>query len=535
MSTPRHESLTPRRDFLKTTATLVAAAAGTPLLHAAPPAAPTSPGLPPRSIFPYPQQLAWGSGTISFSRRAKLAVGSGCDAALIDLLQDTWRRFTCGAVELHVGREAALDPWQFALFAGDRPAAVKREGRATYALTVGAQGAAADAADAAGLRHAWFTLLQLLNAAQTSDGGLAFDVPAVEIQDWPALGFRGLHLCVFHETPPLMLEKAIRLAAFFKFTHVVLEFWGMLKLEALKELSWPEAWSKADAGRLVSIARGMGLDVVPMFNSWGHAAACREKHGRHVVLDQNPRLAPLFEPDGWTWCLTNPRAQALLRRIYDELIEFAGPGQYFHIGCDEAYSHATCDRCRATDRVQLLADHLNNLARYLDQRGRRPLMWGDALLERGQWPAGFAANGTPTLPSHRVLEQLSRKIIINDWHYSPTGEIPTLAHFRQAGFETIACPWNSAGNIRALSRAARANGSAGVLMTTWHHLVQSIPILHFVANCTWNENQVVSGLRQHEGSLPRLATAAILRKLVPADGQFDRAGWNSFEMPAEPD
>lgn len=63
----------------------------------------------------------------------------------------------------------------------------------------------------------------------------------------------------------------------------------------------------------------MGLEVVPMFNCWGHASGSRIRHGRHVVLDQNPRLAPLFEPDGWTWCLTNPRAQALLRSVCDEL------------------------------------------------------------------------------------------------------------------------------------------------------------------------------------------------------------------------
>ena len=522
-----------RRDFLKTSAALLSAAAVAPLARAA---APAETGLLPRSIFPYPNKITWGSGTLSVSRRATLAVGSGCDVAVLDTLKDTWRRFTFGAVELNVSRDAALSAGQFALSSGDRrPVVAKPQAGATYALIVDASGAAASATGPAAVRHAWFTLLQLLHANDASDGGLAFAAPQVEIQDWPALGFRGLHLCIFKETPPLMIEKAIRLAAFFKFTHVVLEFWGMLKLDALKELAWPEAWSKADAGRLVAAARNMGLEVIPMFNSWGHAAACREKYGRHVVLDQNPQLAPLFEPDGWTWCLTNPRSQALLRRVYDELIEFAGPGGYFHIGCDEAYSHATCDRCRATDRVKLFADHVNGLADYLGKRGRRPLMWGDALLERGKWPAGFAANGTPTLPTHLAMESLSRKIIINDWHYSPKGEIPTLAHFRKDGFETIACPWNSGTNIRAMAKAAVANRSAGLLMTTWHHLVQTIPILHYVANCVWSENQAGLNLRQNEGSLSRAATATIVRKLVPAEGRFDRAGWNTFEMPTEPD
>ncbi|MBI5394917.1 MAG: hypothetical protein HZA91_06415, partial [Verrucomicrobia bacterium] len=115
------------------------------------------------------------------------------------------------------------------------------------------------------------------------------------------------------------------------------------------------------------------------------------------------------------------------------------------------------------------------------------------------------------------------------------GEVPTLAHFRERGLETIACPWNSAANIRALAKAAIANNSAGLLMTTWHHLVQSIPTLHYTAACVWSKDQAALGLRQAEGSLSRAATASILRKLVPADGKFERAGWNTFELPAEVD
>jgi hypothetical protein len=510
---------------------------------------------PRRTIHPYPNKLAWGDGTLRLSKRATLALGRDCD---VEMMKDLWQRFTFGAVKLDVTSDPSLKPVEFSL-AGARPP--QREPNDTYALTVNASGIAASGVDAAAVRHAWFTMLQLLQPGDdsvaasllaarrtTSDSppaasrlaatvavsnhDLSFAVPHVEIHDWPVMKFRGLHLCIFRETPPHMIERAIRLAAFFKFTHVVLEFWGMLKLEALKELSWPEAWTKAEAGKLVRIARSMGLEVIPMFNSWGHATACRIAYGRHVVLDQNPRLAPLFEPDGWTWCLTNPRTLDLLRRVHDELIEFAGPGQYFHIGCDEAYSHATCDRCRQTDRVQLFADHINNLAAHLEKRGRRAMMWGDALLERAKWPSGFAANGSPALPTHLALDRVSRKIIINDWHYDVKGEVPTLAHFRERGLETIACPWNSTANIRALSKAAVANKSDGLLMTTWHHLVQSIPALHYTAACVWSKDQAALGLRQAEGALPRAATASILRKLAPADGKFDRAGWNTFELPS---
>lgn len=516
-----------RREFLVNSLVLAAAAAIGPAAWGAAPAS------QPRTIHPYPNKVTWGRGNLGIRQRVQLAVSGDAAPEVVAMMLETWAQFTLGAVELAVTRDAALPAYGFSL-AGARPP--QRDPNASYALSVGDPGVGASAANPAAMRHAWFTLLQLLEADAAADGGLAFSLPHVAIQDWPALQFRALHLCIFPETTPLMIEKAIRLAAFYKFSHVVLEFWGMLQLDALKELAWPEAWTKAQAAKLVAIARGMGLEVIPTFNCWGHGSASRVKLGRHVVLDQNPQLAPLFEPDGWTWCLTNPRTQALLRQVCDEMTELAGPGGFFHIGCDEAYSHATCDRCRESEPIKLLADHVNHLAAHLAKNGRRTIMWGDALLESGKWPGGFTANGTAALPTHLALDQLSHQIVIADWHYGVTqGAVPTLAHFREHGFETVACPWNTQGNIRTLAKAAAANKSAGLMLTTWHHPAQSIPLLPYAAACGWSQDQAALGLPQMDWPLMVGATASHLRKLAPAGGRFERAGWNPVEMPAETD
>lgn len=517
---------------------LLATVAGTGILAAdqaaatGQPAAVATAARPPRTVHPYPNQVSWGAGRLRLAGRVTVQTSKRTERALVDLMADYWKRFTLGDVELDVVHREELGPWQFIVGTAAPP---KLRTGATYALEVGPAGIGADARDAIAMRHAWYTLLQLLEAQSDGDGKLAFVVPEVKVQDWPAIGFRGLHLCVFYESTPLALEKAIRLAAFFKFSHVVLEFWGMLRLETRKELSWPQAWTKSQAGRLVDLARSLGLEVIPMFNCWGHASASRVKYGRHVVLDQNPRLAPWFEPDGWTWCLSNPQTRSLLCAVCDELIEWAGPGRYFHIGCDEAYSHATCEFCRQADPVALFAEHVNHLASHLRQRNRRAIMWGDALLEQGKWPAGFSATSSPKIPTHRAVARLSRDIVIADWHYGVTqGDVPTLAYFRRLGFETLACPWNTAGNIRTLAKAAAANGS-GFLLTTWHHLAQSIPLLAWAANCAWSVNQAALALPQCGEPLRTTATAACLRRLVPAEGHFHRAGWNPFEQPAEPD
>ena len=76
-----------------------------------------------------------------------------------------------------------------------------------------------------------------------------------------------------------------------------------------------------DTMTLIELANDFGMEVVPMTNHLGHASQARGGMGKHAVLDQNPRLATLFEPDGWTWCLSNPRVHTLLRRFREELIE----------------------------------------------------------------------------------------------------------------------------------------------------------------------------------------------------------------------
>lgn len=188
-----------------------------------------------------------------------------------------------------------------------------------------------------------------------------------------------------------MLEKAIRLAAFYKFTHVALEFWGQLRPRAAGAGSAPGPGRKRGRAGSLRWRAAWGWKLFPC-STVGPRQRQPPGMGGTSCWDQNPRLAPLFEPDGWTWCLSNPRTQALPGSVCDELIAVAGPGRYFHIGCAEAYSHATCDRCRRADPVQLFAGHVNQLAAHLEQRGRRAIMWGDALLER-EWPGS-----PPTAP-----------------------------------------------------------------------------------------------------------------------------------------
>ena len=88
MNTPIQPATTSRREFLKISAAFAATFALSQAAPAQLAGTPTT-GLLPRSIHPYPNKIAWGTGTLSLSKRAMLAVGRDCDAGIIETVSYT--------------------------------------------------------------------------------------------------------------------------------------------------------------------------------------------------------------------------------------------------------------------------------------------------------------------------------------------------------------------------------------------------------------------------------------------------------------
>jgi len=245
-----------------------------------------------------------------------------------------------------------------------------------------------------------------------------------------------------------------------------------------------------------------------------------------VVLDQNPALEPLFEPDGWTWCLTNPATLALLKDVRAELLELFGKTDYFHIGCDEAYSHATCSECRKHNSPQLLADYLNSVNADLKSRNVRPFIWGDALLEADTWEKDYIATSRSDQRTHEALDLLSRDFIINDWQYNITDKTKTatMDWFMQKGFEVIAAP-SQGDNINVLADMASVKNAKGMLLTTWHGLPSNMGKLTMAARAMWRGGSETNVIFRELTLL-----AAYVRKLRGGPTDYNNAGWRKCEV-----
>ncbi|MBE6580777.1 MAG: hypothetical protein E7650_04065 [Ruminococcaceae bacterium] len=385
-----------------------------------------------------------------------------------------------------------------------------------YALLADASGVAVVGRDTASLMRGIVALLLKIEPVTGQEKG--FMIAACEEQSSFTVKNRMVHLCVFPETTYLTFQKFVRLCGILQYTHIVIEFWGMLKFEVLPELAWPMAFSKQEAKLVIDEARALGMEPVPMFNHLGHASASRLNAGKHVVLDQNPALYDLFTPDGWSWNTQNPALSPLLRAVRRELYELFGEGSYFHLGLDESYMHA-----KSPVYYALLPEYLATLTHEVVREGRRPMIWLDMFLPEeayvGQNLHACSKGKTPAQVCS-VLERLAPETVLIDWHYSvKTAPVSTATYFLGRGFDVMGAPWLDRENIAAYIETAQTAPLFGVMETTWHTMAHDgHNLLYFARLCgaaraPWSD---------YSGTKEEVAT--ILRKITPRPYSYEEAG-----------
>ena len=366
-----------------------------------------------------------------------------------------------------------------------------------YAVDVSAAELVITARGRAGVLNALKTLRQLAEVERGTERVSGYFLVQCEIGDSSALPFRGIHLCVFPETPLWDIEKQLRLAAYHKFNYAVLETWGVFPFDSHPEFCRADRRiDKAELKRLIGLGKELGITPIPQLNLLGHAAASRAVTGKHAVLDFDPALQPLFEPEGWTWCLSNPQTRRILTDLVLELYEFYDRPPFFHIGCDEADNIGTCRDCRRRELKALVRDHIVYFRDLLRERGARVIMWHDMLVEKGdpRWE-GYTACGLPQYKLGQLYRELPRDIVIADWQYGyPEGEDgaepdwPTARFLHGEGFLVLVCPWLNDRGAASLGALAAREGMFGLLATAWHksHDRGYTAIFGSAADAAWN-------------------------------------------------
>ncbi len=443
------------------------------------------------------------------------------------------------------GVETTVKEW-FKLFWGITPdlsvkgrLLQKDDALESYTIEVTEDEIRINASGRTGVMNALNTLRQLAEAERGVAKTEHYFLVQCTINDFPAMAFRGIHLCVFPETPLWDIERQIRIAAYHKFNYAVIETWGIFPFESHPEMCWADKKiEKSELKRLIRLGQDLGITLIPQFNLLGHATASRSITGKHAVLSYDPSLQSLFEPEGWTWCLTNPETRKVLTDLVMELYEFYDYPPFFHIGCDEADNIGTCRDCRRNELKDLVRDHICYFHDLFARQGTRIIMWHDMLLQTGdeRWK-GYIVCGLPEHTLSELYKELPRDIIIADWQYGypkeksedPEPCWPTAKFFKSEEFPVLVCPWLNQDGMKSLGRFAADEKLLGMLETTWHisHDRSFAHIFCTSAYASWNP-AVNPGVTLST----RLALAHHLRQLGWDTGvdEYIKTGWSQYQV-----
>ncbi len=431
-------------------------------------------------------------------------------------VKNLWKSFCFGLSELTV---ISSDKLSFVIGSAKPPICPEDK---EYSIFADENGVAVTGRDYGGLMRGFITLLMKLKYTSLKKDCESFFLPYIKEESQYTIKNRMIHICVFPENDLYFIKKLIRLAGILQYTHIVIEFWGMLKYECLEELAWQHAFTKDDARELIREVRELGMEPVPMFNMFGHATASRVIFGKHVVLDRNPSLQYLFTPDGWAWDITSPDVYELLKNIRLELYEIFGETEYFHIGCDEAYYYMQCDELR-----RHLPDYLSRLTGDIIKEGRRPMLWMDMILEQNKFPSGYYAFGKEG-EADGLLKSLAKGSVMVDWQYEiKTAPVESAVYLKEKApdYDLIIAPWFNAQNYNACIETIKEHNMSGIMLTTWHTLKDHMTsLLGCAKKCgaetfSWSS---MSGASEE--------TATLLRRVSFEGNSYEDSGWSKKQI-----
>ena len=227
---------------------------------------------------------------------------------------------------------------------------------------------------AAGLYYGVVTFVQLL---KPRDGALM--LPEGQIEDWPDLQMRLLYWDDAHHLERVdVLKRAIRQAAFFKMNGFVIKLEGHFQYRSTPALVEPYALSPAQLQELTDYGLRHHVQVIPYLDAPGHIAFIL-KHPEYASLREYPE-------SNYELCATNPESYKLLFGMFQDLLDANKGVNYFYLSTDEPYyvgmaNNAQCQegaRAKELGSVgKLLAEFVTRTAKYLQDRGRTVVFWGE--------------------------------------------------------------------------------------------------------------------------------------------------------------
>ena len=334
-----------------------------------------------------------------------------------------------------------------------------------------------------GLFYGVQTFVQLLKP----EGGNLW-LPEGEIVDWPDLELRIIYWDDAHHLDHVdVLKSAFRQAAFFKINGFAIKLEGHFQYKSAAPVVEPYALTRAELQELTNEALKYHIQLIPYLDGPAHDA----------FILKHPEYAPLREypESNYEFCATNPETYNLLFGMFQDLLDANQGGKYFVLSTDEPYyvGLAKNVQCNEADRARqlgsvgkLLAEFVTKTARYLHDRGRTVIFWGEYPLVPGDIASlpSYLVNGElygpefdPVFKAHGIRQMVyvstqGVEAFFPEYYSMPPGD---LLHPKREGaarvqdmFESISRP---AVASRDATQAAQSSHSGadvmGVFVAGW--------------------------------------------------------------------
>jgi hypothetical protein len=359
-----------------------------------------------------------------------------------------------------------------------------------YAIAADSHRILVEGASAQGAFYGAQTLRQLLRPAKSaSKSGEKVDdleCPAVELRDWPAMKWRGVHVDL-SRGPILSLDymkEQIRTLSEYKINLYGLYMEDVFSLPD-EPIATPQraALTPAEMKELVAYAKQYYVTIVPELETFGHLHNVL-RYDIYSSLAEIPHGAVLTPTQAGTYDFVG-------KMIADIAPSFPGP--FFHIGADETFQLGegqTKQLIAEKGEGQVYLDHIVKLDEMLKAYQKQTMFWADI--------AEHFPQLLPTLP---------KDVIAVVWEYSAQPDYEKrLAPFKNAGLPIFVSPglsdWNQIypdyntayQNIRNLTRDGQKFGALGMLNTEWNDYGERLsgllwPGFVFGAACAWQPGE----------------------------------------------
>lgn len=296
-----------------------------------------------------------------------------------------------------------------------------------YSLSVSKERIALQAPTPNGLFYGVQTLFQLLSPQiyQTDytlvPQNTKWDIPAVEIRDYPRFKYRGMHLDVArHFFPVKFVKRYIDLMAMHKMNrfhwHLTDDQGWRIQIKQYPKLTGIGAWrdstlvghygsgiyhhqryggyyTQDEIREIVQYAKKRYITIVPEIEMPGHASAAIASY---PVLGcsnvKHHQVQPTWGVFKDIYC-PSEQTFSFLENVLTEVMNLF-PGKYIHIGGDEAPKDAwknsalaqqVIEREKLKDEQELQSYFIRRIEKFLNAHGREIIGW-DEILEGGLAP-----------------------------------------------------------------------------------------------------------------------------------------------------